>query len=437
MSSRTSRTGRGIGSGVARNPASYPSVMCPSCPMRRCGVYRHRSRERYRVKSRDLPGGEVDHDGGVFGDPRPSLGVQAAGDDVDGVVGDAVVHRVVLGRVTRRHRLIRLEELSEGLDGRIDAAVDVDREQPRRREKERVEARVREYAITAARRAGARVIASGTSPLPVGAAIVGKPRYLKMVEHFGLTTTEQLTGACHVHVSIESDEEGVGVLDRIRGWLSVLLALSANSPFWQGEDTKYASFRSQAIVRWPTAGPTEVFGSAEAYHELVSSMIASGAILDEGMVYFDARLSHHYPTVEIRVADVCPDAADTVLIAALCRALVDTAAAEWREGEGPPAISVSMLRLMSWQAGRFGIEGDLIDPRTFKPRAAREVVADLIEHVRAALRDNGDEARVEEQVDRIFTRGNGAMRQRAVLEKTGQLSDVVADLATATAGLDA
>lgn len=294
----------------------------------------------------------------------------------------------------------------------------------------------RAHAITAARRAGARVIASGTSPLPVGAAIVGKPRYLQMVEHFGLTTTEQLTGACHVHVSVESDEEGVGVLDRIRGWLSVLLALSANSPFWQGEDTKYASFRSQAMVRWPTAGPTEAFGGAEAYHDLVASMIASGAILDEGMVYFDARLSHHYPTVEIRVADVCPDAADTVLIAALCRGLVDTAAAAWRAGDDPLPISVSMLRLMSWQAGRFGIEGDLIDPRTLKPRAAREVVADLIDHVRAALRGNGDEALVDEQVDRIFARGNGAMRQRAVLEKTGQLSDVVADLATATAGLD-
>ncbi|MDP3952364.1 glutamate--cysteine ligase [Microbacterium sp.] len=294
----------------------------------------------------------------------------------------------------------------------------------------------RDHAIAAARRAGARVIASGTSPLPVGAAIVGKPRYLKMVEHFGLTTTEQLTGGCHVHVSVESDEEGVGVLDRIRGWLPVLLALSANSPFWQGEDTKYASFRSQAMVRWPTAGPTEAFGSAERYHELVSSMIASGAILDEGMVYFDARLSHHYPTVEIRVADVCPDAADTVLIAALCRGLVDTAAAAWRAGEDPLPISVSMLRLMSWQAGRFGIEGDLIDPRTLKPRAAREIVVDLVDHVRAALRENGDEALVDEQVERIFARGNGAMRQRAVLEKTGQLSDVVADLATATAGLD-
>lgn len=294
----------------------------------------------------------------------------------------------------------------------------------------------RTQAIDAARRAGARVIASGTSPLPTEAAIVGKPRYLQMVEHFGLTTMEELTGGCHVHVSVESDDEGVGVLDRIRGWLPALLALSANSPFWQGEDTKYASYRSQAMGRWPTAGPTETFGTAEAYHELVANMVGSGAILDEGMVHFDARLSHHYPTVEIRVADVCADAEDTVLIAALSRGLVDTAAAAWRSGEGPLPIPVSMLRLMHWQAGRFGITADLIDPRTFSPRPAREIVADLIDEIRPALRENDDLALVEEQISRVFARGNGAIRQRAVLEKTGQMSDVVADLATVTAGLE-
>jgi carboxylate-amine ligase len=294
----------------------------------------------------------------------------------------------------------------------------------------------RDHAIAAARQAGARVIAVGTSPLPVGAAIVGKPRYLQMVEHFGLTTNEALTGGCHVHVSVESDDEGVAVIDRVRSWLPVLLAVSANSPFWQGEDTKYASFRSQAIVRWPTAGPTEIFGSAEAYRRLVDSMIASGAILDKGMVYFDARLSHHYPTVEIRIADVCADAGDTVLIAALCRALVDAAAAQWRDGEEPLPLSVSMVRLMTWQAGRFGIEGDLIDPRTGEPRPAREVVGDLVDSLRPALQANGDEELVDEQIARVFARGNGATRQRAVLEKTGQLSDVVADLARVTAGLE-
>ena len=295
----------------------------------------------------------------------------------------------------------------------------------------------RKYAIDAARRAGARVIASGTSPLPVGAAVVGEPDTCRWSSTSDSRRPSSSPERATCTLSVGSDDEGVGVLDRIRGWLPALLALSANSPFWRGDDTKYASFRSQAIVRWPSAGPAELFGTAERYHALVASMVASGAILDEGMVYFDARLSRHYPTVEIRVTDVCPDAADTALIAALCRGLVDTAAAEWSAGDEPPNHAIAMLRLMNWQAGRFGIEGELIDPQTLRPRAARDIVSDFVDHVRQALRANGDEALVDEQIERIFTRGNGAMRQRAVLAKTGQLSDVVADLARLTAGLDA
>lgn len=163
----------------------------------------------------------------------------------------------------------------------------------------------RNRAMAAAREVGARVAAVGTSPMPVEPRPVVKPRYQEMVERFGLTATEQLTCGCHVHVSVDSDAEAVGVLDRIRVWLPSLLAISANSPFWQGQDSRYASFRSQAMVRWPSAGPTDVFGSADAYRKLVSGMVESGVLLDEAMVYFDARASHRYPTVEIRVADVC------------------------------------------------------------------------------------------------------------------------------------
>ncbi|MCZ9344105.1 glutamate-cysteine ligase family protein, partial [Streptomyces sp. TRM76130] len=76
----------------------------------------------------------------------------------------------------------------------------------------------------------------------------------------------QLVMGCHVHVSVDSDEEGVAVADRVRPWLSVLNALSANSPFWQGKDTGYSSYRSRVWQRWPSAGPTELFGSAERYH---------------------------------------------------------------------------------------------------------------------------------------------------------------------------
>ena len=129
-----------------------------------------------------------------------------------------------------------------------------------------------------------------------------------------------------MHVGVASDAEGVAVLDRIGPWLAPLLALSANSPYWMGDDSGYASFRSQVWSRWPTAGPTRLFGTPEAYHAAVQGLVATGTILDQGMVYFDARLSARYPTVEIRVADVCLSADTATLLAALARGLVETAA---------------------------------------------------------------------------------------------------------------
>lgn len=292
----------------------------------------------------------------------------------------------------------------------------------------------RATAIAAAREAGASVIASGTSPMPAESALMPDARYAQIAELLGQTARDQLACACHVHVSVESDEEGVGVLDRIREWLHVLIALSANSPFWQGMDTGYASYRSEVIRRWPTSGVQEVFESPEKYHALVEAMKRTGVMLDEGMVYFEARLSHHYPTVEIRVADVCADADDTVLIAALCRGLVDTAASGWRAGTVVRPIPAAVIRLAAWHAGRFGLSGDLLDAETMTPLPARQVIAGLVDHVRAALRENGDEEFVDEQVRRILERGNGADRQRAVLTRTNQMADVVADLARATAG---
>ena len=154
--------------------------------------------------------------------------------------------------------------------------------------------------------AGVRAVALGTSPLPVTPETTPNPRYERMGRLYGLLQQEQLTCGCHVHVSVASDEEGVAVLDRIRVWLPVLVAMSTNSPFWQGRDTGYAGYRTQVWARWPSAGPVEVHGSPAAYRALVESLLATGAVLDQGMVYFDARLSASYPTIEVRVPDVAP-----------------------------------------------------------------------------------------------------------------------------------
>src|ERR671916_1443348 len=285
--------------------------------------------------------------------------------------------------------------------------------------------RWRRAAAEEAESNGARVAALATSPLPVVPSITPNPRYREMIDKFGATAEQQLTCACHIHVEVASDEEAVAVLDRIRGWLPVLLALSANSPFWQGEDTGYASFRSQVWNRWPSAGPTELWGSAEHYHATVRAMIESDTVLDEGMIYFDARLSRNFPTVEVRVADVCLHPDDTVLLAGLTRALVETAARAWKEDQPPTPLRVELLRLMGWRAARSGLDGSLVDAAG-RPAPAQRVVRALLEHVTPALQDFGDYDVVHDLIDTVLARGTGSMLQREVRRRGGSLADVVA-----------
>lgn len=285
---------------------------------------------------------------------------------------------------------------------------------------------------SAARSAGARAVALAMAPMAGGSTATPGLRIEQMVQRFGMTAVEQLTCGCHVHVEVESDDEGIAVLDRIRVWLPVLMALTTNSPFCNGQDTGYASYRSQAWNRWPTAGPFEIFGSAASYHAQVRDILLSGVPLDKGQIYFDARLSHRHPTVEVRVADVCLLADDALLLAALVRGLVETAARQWRQGAAPPPASAMQLKLASWQAGRFGIEGNLLDPLTGQPRAALDVVLSLLDHVQPALMDQGELDDVESLLFQLLSRGAGAARQRNIFAKHGSLSDVVADAVLAT-----
>jgi glutamate---cysteine ligase / carboxylate-amine ligase len=292
--------------------------------------------------------------------------------------------------------------------------------------------RCRALAAEVAARAGVRVAALATSPVLVVPELVRDGRYLAMARAFGITADEQLTCGCHVHVDVSSDEEGVGVLDRIRPWLPVLLALSANSPFWQGRDSAYASFRYQAWCRWPTAGPTDAFGTAEAYRQTVRRMVSTGTLLDTGMVYFDARLSEHYPTLEIRIADVCLYADDAVLIAALSRALVETEACRWRAGKAVVPDRVEMLRLASWRASRSGVSDVLLHPLTGAPEPVEVVAKALLDHARDALDEVGDTPAVTELLADVLARGNGATFQRDTYQKGGHLAAMVDSAAEAT-----
>jgi len=291
---------------------------------------------------------------------------------------------------------------------------------------------LRRAVAAAAGSTGVHVVAVATSPFKVRPTATDNERYARMIDMFGIIARQQLTCGQHIHVSITSPDEGVAALDRIRGWLPLLTAMSANSPYWQGQDTGYASYRSIAWGQWPTAGPTEIFGDVDGYHRAINGLLATGAAMDDGMIYFDARLSASYPTLEIRVPDVCTDVHDSALIAALARALIDTAAIDWRHGRPVDSIRIEVLRGAAWRAARFGLSGDLLDHRSRELVPAWAMVDALVEHVLAALRVNGDLDFVLEGIARLRINGTGADLQRAEFGRRQLLSDVVQNAAQRT-----
>jgi carboxylate-amine ligase len=270
----------------------------------------------------------------------------------------------------------------------------------------------RQHLVSVAAEYGLVACASGTSPLAGTPTAVAGDRFARITDEFALMATQQLTCGMHVHISVGSPEEGVGVLDRIRGWLPCLTALCANSPYWHGADSGYASYRMIVLSQLPPVGPSPVWGSHAAYQRAVEQVVATGAAFDPGMVYFDARLSATYPTVEIRVTDVCRRIEEAVLVSALCRALVDTAAAAWEMGEPAPDLATVALRSASWRAARFGMSQSLFDPQAGGLAPAWQVIDALLRYLGAALRANGDDLLVREALRRIADEGTGADAQR-------------------------
>ena len=283
-----------------------------------------------------------------------------------------------------------------------------------------------------ARSAGARVAALPTSPVPVVPRTTPDPRYREIADEFGITQAEQLVCGMHVHVSVASEDEAVGALDRVRPWLPVLTALSAGSPYWQGVDTGYASFRSQLWRRWPSAGSPGPFGTPARYHGLVDELVATDTIVDDGMAYFDVRLARDFPTLEVRVADVCPRVEVSATVALLSRALVERAAADWAAGVPAPDVSPTTVSLMTFRAARSGLSGDLVDPVSLKPRRAASVVESLVDHVAGPLAAYGDRELVDEVVASLLTEGTSADRHRRVAGEELDLTAVVRDTVALT-----
>lgn len=274
---------------------------------------------------------------------------------------------------------------------------------------------------------GLRVMASGT---PVLGRVVPSPITRGQRQDRGVATFRALQYefnicALHVHVELPERERAVLVSNHLRPHLPVLAALAANSPYWAERDTGYASWRVMQWHRWPVAGPPPYFSSAAHYDELVAIMLGADAMVDVGNVFWDIRPSARLPTLEVRVADVPITVAESVLIAALVRALVEVALEAVDQGDRGPLVAGELMRLAYWRAARDGLSGHGIDVRTGRPVPVADQARELVRVAAPALARHGELEQVTEWLDLLVRGGGGAARQRAVAARRGRLTDVV------------
>ena len=287
--------------------------------------------------------------------------------------------------------------------------------------------RLRREVITAAERDGHLIAAAGTHPFShwEDQKLTPKRRYRGIAEEYEQLAREQLIYGCHVHVGIRDREAAIGVMNRVRLWLAPLLALAANSPYWLGWDTGYASFRTEIWRRWPMSGTPQVFSSRAEYDALVETLIATGSVSDGTKIYWDVRPSARFETLEYRVTDVCLTIDEAVMIAGLVRALTRTAYNHFMRGEPLTEVRPELLRAAKWRAARYGLDAELVDAREGCARPAADIIEKLLAHLRPALEADGSWEEVSTLTRYTLARGNGATRQRQVFARTDSFEAVV------------
>ncbi|MDI5962163.1 glutamate--cysteine ligase [Streptomyces sp. SL13] len=279
--------------------------------------------------------------------------------------------------------------------------------------------RLRGALHLAAAETGCRIAACGAAPFLGPATVTDEPRYRTMLDDAARLVDEMMINGMHVHVAVPDRRAAIAALNRIRRWLPVLVALGSNSPYWDGSETGFASWRTVVFGRWPVSGPPPVFAGPEDYDHRTAALLRTGVIRDRGQIYWQARPSERYPTLEVRALDVQLLPEDAVTLAGLIRSLVATALREADDGTPFTPEPSELLAAANWHAARHGLNGELVDPVGGGLRPAAEVVTTLLEHLTPALKEAGDLDRVEGGVRRLLTDGSGEQRQRRALDGGG------------------
>ena len=319
---------------------------------------------------------------------------------------DEIAERAGDERV-RRELMTSVLEAATGIHERVSEAMVEVRE-------------IRGLLRDAAAESGVLIASAGTHPFSrwEHQEITNKPRYQGVVEKLRWVAERVAIFGLHVHVGIDSADRAVKVATGLRSWMPELLALSTNSPYWQGRDTGLSSTRSQVFDTMPRSGLPPRLESFGAFEELIGRGVAAGFFPDYTYVWWDVRPHPKLGTVEVRVCDAQTRLDNVAGLAALTQSLAATLFEH-------PAIAQprTLISENKWRAARYGLHAELVDLTHDRARSAPEAVRELLELAAPAADRLGCAGELAE-IERLLERGSGSDEQRRVHDQDGSLLGV-------------
>ncbi len=277
---------------------------------------------------------------------------------------------------------------------------------------------------------GLRAAAAGMHPTTVWqeTRISGGERYQQLYASLRELARREPTFALHVHVAVPDPEDAVRAMNGLRGHLPLLLALSANSPFWQGRETGLASTRTPMFGAFPRVGLPRAFSDYDSYLESIDVLIRCGAFPEPTFLWWDVRLQPRWGTVEVRIMDAQITVADSAPLVALVQSLVHMEASESAAARVAEPIP-ELLAENRFLAARDGMRAQFLDAELEGQISAQETLSATLE----ACAQHAEELGCREELEgaRELSRNPGAERQREQARETTGLTGLVAALADA------
>lgn len=254
--------------------------------------------------------------------------------------------------------------------------------------------------------------------------ITDDPRYHHIVNELQDAARSNLIFGMHCHVGIENREIGLQLMNQATYFLPHIFALSTNSPFWEGRNTGYKSFRTKVFDKFPRTGLPEYFDSVQSYDNFLETLVKTNCMDNPKKIWWDLRLHPFYNTIEFRICDMSLTIDETICITAIIQAIVAKLYKLTMANTSFNIYRIALIKENKFRAARYGVMGNMIDFGLKKEVPTRELILELLDFIDDVVDELGSRDEIN-YVHNILKNGTGAAKQLAVFEKTKDLTKVV------------